>query len=225
MLGDRGRSKVDATFKLFILHKRKGASSKEKSRRFTEESRREREVACRTRDRRRQTSWNLARVGKMMNEGLWGRLFSSGSMPEHICFEEKIAWVWRLCSYGDTNDHSFQISVRDAFRASHEALKEENQVIKGAKSTVYDGIYHPRLGRFPKLDCSTTKSVPIPNDTFSESSRRDTCFQRWHFLAPTLFQLWRSRAQNIGPGCVWYTPSYTMAYRTKTSQRKLGGWG
>ena len=31
---------------------------------------------------------------------------------------------------------------------------------------------HP-LGRFSKLDCSTTKRVPIPNDAFSESSHRD----------------------------------------------------
>ena len=33
----------------------------------------------------------------------------------------------------------------------------------------------PLLGRFSKLDCSTTKRVPvpIPNDMSSESSRRD----------------------------------------------------
>ena len=33
-------------------------------------------------------------------------------------------------------------------------------------------ITHP-WGGFSKLDCSTTKRVPIPNDTSSESSRRD----------------------------------------------------
>ena len=40
-------------------------------------------------------------------------------------------------------------------------------------TTVYDGVHHTPLGRFSKLDCSTTKRVPIPNDTSSESSRRD----------------------------------------------------
>ena len=39
--------------------------------------------------------------------------------------------------------------------------------------TVYDGVHHTPLGRFSKLDCSTIKIVSIPNDTFSESSRRD----------------------------------------------------
>ena len=34
-------------------------------------------------------------------------------------------------------------------------------------------IYHTRLGRFFKLDCPTTERVPIPNDTYSEISRRD----------------------------------------------------
>ena len=33
--------------------------------------------------------------------------------------------------------------------------------------------YDTPLGRSSKLDCSTTKKVPIPNDTSSESSRRD----------------------------------------------------
>ena len=39
--------------------------------------------------------------------------------------------------------------------------------------TLYDGVYHTPLDRFPKLDCSATKRVPMPNDTSSESSRRD----------------------------------------------------
>ena len=40
---------------------------------------------------------------------------------------------------------------------------------------VYAGVYHTPLGRFSKLDCSTAKRVAIPNDTSSESSRRDVC--------------------------------------------------
>ena len=35
---------------------------------------------------------------------------------------------------------------------------------------VYDGVHHSPLRRFSKVDCSTTKRVPIPNDTSSESS-------------------------------------------------------
>ena len=38
-----------------------------------------------------------------------------------------------------------------------------------------------RLGRFSKLDCSTNKRVPVPNDMSSESSRRDFQSQPfWH---------------------------------------------
>ena len=42
-----------------------------------------------------------------------------------------------------------------------------------SKHTVYDGECHTPLGRFSKLDYSTTKRMPMPNDTSSESSRRD----------------------------------------------------
>ena len=35
------------------------------------------------------------------------------------------------------------------------------------------GVYHTPLARLSKLDCPTTKRVPIPNDAFSESSHRD----------------------------------------------------
>ena len=34
-------------------------------------------------------------------------------------------------------------------------------------------VYHTPMGRFSKADCSTTKRVQTPNDTSSESSRRD----------------------------------------------------
>ena len=36
-----------------------------------------------------------------------------------------------------------------------------------------DSVDHTPLGRFSKVDCSATKRVPIPNETSSESSRRD----------------------------------------------------
>ena len=39
--------------------------------------------------------------------------------------------------------------------------------------TVYGGVYDSPLERFSRLYCSTTKRVLIPNDTSSESSRRD----------------------------------------------------
>ena len=35
----------------------------------------------------------------------------------------------------------------------------------------YTTVYITFLGLFPRLDCSTTKRAPIPNDTSSESSR------------------------------------------------------
>ena len=65
----------------------------------------------------------------------------------------------------------------------------------------YVYAYHTPLGRISKLDRSTTKRVPvpIPNDTSSESSRRDVSKCR-PFLAPTLFQLRRYRPMETGPG-------------------------
>ena len=62
----------------------------------------------------------------------------------------------------------------------------------------------PTLGRFSKLDCSTTKRAPVPivptrNHTSSESSRRDVS-NAVLLLAPTLFQLWRYRPWSIGAG-------------------------
>ena len=77
---------------------------------------------------------------------------------------------------------------------------------------------HP-LGGFRKLDCSTTKRVPvpIPNDTSSESSRRDVS-NAVLFSAPTLLQLSRYRPWNIGAGgCDSVT--YTVLYGTRYSTR------
>ena len=62
-------------------------------------------------------------------------------------------------------------------------------------TTVYN---HTPLRRFSKLDCSTAKRVSMPNDTSSESSRRDV-FNADLLLAPTLLQLWKYRALKIGP--------------------------
>ena len=67
-------------------------------------------------------------------------------------------------------------------------------------TTVY--VYHPPTGAvFSKLDCSTTKRVPMSNGAvFGKLSTR--CFQDRPFWAPVaLFQLlWRYRPWKIGPG-------------------------
>ena len=53
--------------------------------------------------------------------------------------------------------------------------QHEKQTHQQHDIPVKDGLYHTptTLRRFCKLECSTTKRVPIPNDTSSESSRRD----------------------------------------------------
>ena len=54
----------------------------------------------------------------------------------------------------------------------------------------YDGVDHTHLERFPKLDCSTTtKRVPAPNDTSSESSRREVSDADFCSAPGALFQL------------------------------------
>ena len=61
-------------------------------------------------------------------------------------------------------------------------------------------VCHTSLGLFSKVDRSTTKRVPTPNNTSAESSRRDAS-KAPTFLAPTLSQLlWRYRPWEIGPG-------------------------
>ena len=68
----------------------------------------------------------------------------------------------------------------------------------------------PSWGRYSKLDCSTNKRVPIPNDTSAESSRRDASNVE-PFWPSTLFQLlrrhrpWKIRRE----GCD-NTPFYTV---------------
>ena len=56
----------------------------------------------------------------------------------------------------------------------------------------------PPWSGFPSSIARQPKRVPQPNDTSSESSRRDV--SNADFLAPTLLQLWRCRARKIGPG-------------------------
>ena len=59
---------------------------------------------------------------------------------------------------------------------------------------------HTPLGRYPKFDCSTTKRVPIPKDTSSESPRRHVSNEKPSFRAELLFQLWRYQPWKIGRG-------------------------
>ena len=70
--------------------------------------------------------------------------------------------------------------------------------------------HKPPLWRFPKLDCSTTKTVPrvpLPNDRSPESSRRDA--SNAHFFgtatSPTVEI---SRMENRPRGGVMYTVAY-----------------
>ena len=64
----------------------------------------------------------------------------------------------------------------------------------------------PPWGVFWKLDCSTTKRVPIPNGTSSEALGER--FPTPTLVAPALFQLWRYQPWQNRPRGVWYTPSY-----------------
>ena len=73
----------------------------------------------------------------------------------------------------------------------------------------YGGVYHtPCLGRFSKLDCSTIKTVPIPNETSSESSRRDVSNAQLGGTG-TIPTVEISTMENRPRG-VWYTPTRRM---------------
>ena len=52
-------------------------------------------------------------------------------------------------------------------------MSDNTYLLQRYVHTVYDGVCHTPLGRFSKRDCSLIKRVPVPNDTCSESSRRD----------------------------------------------------
>ena len=72
----------------------------------------------------------------------------------------------------------------------------------------YDGVYNTPLGRFSKLDCSPTKTVPIANENSSGSSRRDASYADI-FGTDTVPDAEISSMANR-PGGVRYTPSYTV---------------
>ena len=67
-------------------------------------------------------------------------------------------------------------------------------------TTVY--VYHTTLGRFSKVDCTTTKREDINTEqcvyTSLEISRRD--FPTPTLLPPALFEPWRYQPWKIGPG-------------------------
>ena len=66
-------------------------------------------------------------------------------------------------------------------------------------TTVY--VYHTTLGRFSKVDCTTTKREDINTEqcvyTSLEISRRD--FPTPTLLPPALFEPWRYQPWKIGP--------------------------
>ena len=82
--------------------------------------------------------------------------------------------------------------------------------------TVYDGfVYHPPpLGRFSKVDCSTTDRVPIPNDTSSESSRRDVPNADL-FGANAIFRPRNSRPRD---GCDLHRRVYSVQHSNRSRQ-------
>ena len=66
---------------------------------------------------------------------------------------------------------------------------QSSSMFQAVVVTVYDRVllcvshYHTPLVRFSKLDCSTTKRVPIPNDAYVFGKLSARCFQRrafWH---------------------------------------------
>ena len=64
--------------------------------------------------------------------------------------------------------------------------------------TVIMLVNAPPPDRFFKLDYSVTKKVTIPNDTFSDSPRRD--LSNAALFGAEFFLLWRYRASKVGPG-------------------------
>ena len=68
-------------------------------------------------------------------------------------------------------------------------------------ATVY---YHTPLGRFSKLDFSTTKRVPMPNDASSKS-----------FPTPTILARHYSNCGGIQLGKSVYGVDYTPSYHIR----------
>ena len=78
-------------------------------------------------------------------------------------------------------------------------------------NSVHDGVYHTPLGEVSKLDCSTDKRVPIPNDASSESSLTDA--SNAHVVAtgtiPTAVEISIMENRPRGGWCDKH-PSYTV---------------
>ena len=89
--------------------------------------------------------------------------------------------------------------------------------------TVYDGGYHTSLGWFSKLDCSTTKKVPvlIPNDTSSECSRRDDT--NADVCGTDSIPTVETSSMETRPRGGWYTPSYTVGDKMKERGAEASG--
>ena len=70
--------------------------------------------------------------------------------------------------------------------------------------------YNTPLERFSKVDCSTTKRVPIPNDTFPASSGRDVSIADLYGTATTIPTIPTIPTMENRPRGVGYTPSCTV---------------
>ena len=80
---------------------------------------------------------------------------------------------------------------------------------------MYDGVYYIPLGRFSKVDSSTAKRVPKPNDTSSENSRREV-FNADLFGTdpiPTAVEICTDHGKSA-QGCVIHIVVYSTRRRT-----------
>ena len=80
-------------------------------------------------------------------------------------------------------------------------------------------------GQSSRLDCSTTKRVPIPNDdVYVLGKLSATCLQRRPVLAPTSFQpLWTCRPWKIGPAWCDTHDRYTVD-QYRRGRNMMIGW-
>ena len=106
--------------------------------------------------------------GESWQPFLWRKLTTLFGRKMATLFRRKLTNPFR-----EKTDNPF----REKFDENEPRLRQKRPheaAWVGNSSTVYDGgsRTHTRLGQFPKLDCSTNKRVPTPNDASSESSRR-----------------------------------------------------
>lgn len=97
------------------------------------------------------------------------------------------------------------------------ALPRVNRV--ATESYIYDGIYHPHLGRSSRLD--NQEGAKTERYVFGKLSA--TCFQRRHFLRRHYLNGERHRAWKVGPGgCgVWSGIHRRSAQLTKPPKMQL----